>query len=430
MAFSLYRRPVSERRKIMSFSSRLRERMTGHSRYRRTRRREPLSPFYAQAAQVETLEQRCLLSGFSPGATYAIGTNPRAVVTADVNGDGKLDLIVSNAGTSAGGGGISVLLAVAGKNGAATGTFAPPQNYAIGLTAAIAVGDLNGDHKLDIVTGDGRVLLNNGNGTFRIGPSYAGGLAFGDFAATADLNHDGKLDLITSGFGYVEVLLGKGDGTFSTGSTVATASDHMVVDDFNHDSNLDIVTISGTAAYLLPGNGDGTFGSAQAIATFQNADSILAMTTADFNADGKLDLAVTYSVASAGGGPATPVAILLGNGDGTFHNGLGGSFGVNPGLGAQELAAADINHDGKLDLVTVGNLVSVGTISGATISVLYGNGDGSFTTGQNFVAFPGSVSNPTPFAVGDFNGDGYPDIALAGINNSSLEIFLWNPKRK
>jgi hypothetical protein len=352
------------------------------------------------------------------------------VITADVNGDGKLDLITSNAGTSAGGGGISVLLAVSGKKGAATGTFAPPQTYAIGETGAIAVGDLNGDHKLDIVTGDGRVLLNNGNGTFRIGPSYPAGLSIGDFAATADLNHDGKLDLITSGFGYVEVLLGNGDGTFSAGSTVATGSDHMVVGDFNRDSNLDIVTISGAAAYLLPGNGDGTFGSAQALATFQNANSILAVTTADFNADGKLDLAVTYVTANTGGGPATPVAILLGNGDGTFHDAPGASFAINPGLGAQELAVADVNHDGKLDLVTVGNLVSVGTVSGATISVLFGNGDGSFTTGQNFVAFPGSVSNPTPFAVGDFNGDGYPDVALAGINNSSLEIFLWSPKRQ
>jgi hypothetical protein len=404
----------------MSFFSRLRARMTGHSRNRRTRRCEPRSPFYAQAAQVETLEQRCLLSGFSPSATYAIGANPQAVITADVNGDGKLDLITANAGTydsttrTYAGGGISVLLA--GKKGAAPGTFAPPQNYAIGPTSVIAVGDLNGDHKLDIVTGDGGVLLNNGNGTFRIGPSYTGGFSFGSFVATADLNHDGKLDIITAGYGNVEVLLGNGDGTFSAGASVATGVDQMVVGDFNHDNNLDIVTVTGATAYLLPGNGNGTFGSAQTIASLPTANGILAMTTADFNADGKLDLAVTYP--DYGNSPATTVVILLGNGDGTFSNAPGGHFDLNPGL-PQELTAADMNHDGKLDLVMLGTTV------GNTIEVLYGNGDGSFTTGQNVYT---NQSSLTPFVVGDFNGDGYPDIAVA--SGATLEVFLWSAKKK
>ena len=419
----------------MLFFSRLHERMTSHSRNRRTRRREPLSPFFAQAAEVETLENRCLLSGFSATTTYPIGTsaNPQAVITVDVNGDGKLDLITANAGTydsTTGtyvGAGVSVLLGVAGKKGTATGTFAPAQNYAVGPAAAVAVGDLNGDHKLDIVTASGGILLNNGNGTFRTGPSYTGGL--GSFIATTDLHHDGKLDLITTGNNQISVLLGNGDGTFAAASTVTVSSGlgQVVVGDFNRDSNLDIVTISGLAVYLLPGNGDGGFGPAQTIASYADADAdaILAATSADFNADGKLDLAVTYFISSTGGNTETPVAILLGNGDGTFHAAAGGNFGIGTTslvLGSQEMAAADFNHDGKLDLI------AMGVVPGDGLSILYGNGDGSFTTGQNFVAFYMPGSNPPPFAVGDFNGDGYADIAVAGTDSSSIEVSLWNPK--
>jgi hypothetical protein len=360
--------------------------------------------------------------------TYLTDTHAQAVITADLNGDGVLDLITANADTLYSAGlGVSVLLGLSGRRGAPTGTFAPVRNYEVGPAEALAVGDLNGDHKLDIVTSRGGVLLNNGDGTFRIGPVYSGGL--GSFIASADLNHDGKLDLITASntgsFGRVNVLLGNGDGTFAAGPplTVPPGLGQVVVGDFNRDSRLDIVETSGQAAYLLPGNGDGTFGPAQTIATFQNADAngILAMTAADFNADGKLDLAVTYLVSGTGGGAGT-AAILLGNGDGTFHN-----AGWTPNLpGAspvsQQLAAADFNGDGKLDLV------AVGVTPGYGISVFYGNGDGTFPTSQNFV--PGATSDPLHFAVGDFNGDGYADIAVAGFDPYALEVFLWSPKKK
>jgi hypothetical protein len=144
---------------------------------------------------LEVLEDRCLLS-FSPVASFPVGTNPQAVVTADFNGDGRLDLATPNYGDNT----VSVLL------GNANGTFQPAQNSATGaIPLSLAVGDFNADGKLDLATannGDVSVLLGNGNGTFQapaninLGSSPAS-VAVGDF------NADGKLDLgVTSNVYY------------------------------------------------------------------------------------------------------------------------------------------------------------------------------------------------------------------------------------
>src|SRR5262249_52733016 len=149
--------------------------------------------------RLEVVEDRCLPSGFSTPVNYPVGTNPQAVVTADVNGDGPLDIITANegtydsaTGTYAGGGGSVPLGSSSGKRGSTTSTFAPAQNYAVGSADSVAVGDFNGDGKPDIVTGSGSVLLGNGDGTFRTGPSYSGGLYA--YVTAADLNNDGKPD--------------------------------------------------------------------------------------------------------------------------------------------------------------------------------------------------------------------------------------------
>jgi hypothetical protein len=372
------------------------------------------------------------------GVSYPIFPAPQAVVTADVNGDGKLDLITASAPYDStlgryAGGGVSVLLAQAaqtGKKGAATSSFGTATNYAVGTAFSLAVGDFNGDRKLDIVTGSGAVLLGNGDGTFRVGASYTGGL--GTYVAAVDVNGDGRLDLITADvFGItkmIQVLPGHGDGTFGVGATytMPTYVDAVVVGDFNGDGKLDLVADCGATVYLLPGNGDGTFGSLQTVATIPGAAEGLAMTTADFNGDGKLDVALTFIVSNTAGGPSTPVDILLGNGDGTFTT-SGNGFGINPSgstgpFPSAGLVAADINHDGKLDLVTVG-VEGAGT----TVGVLYGNGDGTFTSYQEFFTATGSVGTPTAIAVADFNGDGLADFAVVGSSwngDGEIEVFL------
>jgi hypothetical protein len=382
--------------------------------------------------RLEDLEDRCLPSftyaGFYPtgpsGPVVTPPLNHYAVVTADLNGDGILDLVSTNA---FGGGAVSVLLATtSGKKGSTTSSFAPAQNYDIGSPFAIVVGDVNGDGKPDIVANNGSVLLNNGNGTFHNGPSIAGLAAFHIFLA--DVNGDGKLDLICDSAGTSE-WLGNGDGSFRAGP--GSGAGVVAVGDFNGDGKLDIV-VQGSSSELdlLPGNGDGTFGAAQIIPTLIGGqDQILSVVAARFNADANLDLAVARSYPTSDGS-VTAVEFLMGNGDGTFVSDYR-SYGLVTLVNAfAGMAAADINHDGKMDLVGVGFDGSY-----PTISILPGNGDGTFGATQvSYLEFH-TVSSPTSFAIGDFNGDGYLDVAIAGDGNTvgagyGVDVYLGSRTKK
>src|SRR5258708_9097700 len=159
----------------------------------------------------------------------------------------------------------------------------------------------------------------------------------------ADLNHDGKPDVVTAGAGFISVLLNRGDGTLLPHVDYPTDNGFfLAVADLNNDGNLDVITentaTGGTVDTLL-GNGDGTF---QPAITFKSNCGIdpAGITTGDFNGDGKADLAIGNL------GPRK-LAILLGNGHGTFHL---GSCNVEK---VGEIVAVDINKDGKLDLIGV-----------------------------------------------------------------------------
>jgi hypothetical protein len=284
------------------------------------------------------------------------------------------------------------------------GTFGAPVNYSGGTNpVSIATGDFNGDGKLDLAVGNPNpspgqpgtvdILLGNGDGSFQAPVSYAVG-TYPNALATADFNGDGKLDLAVVSGGDVAILLGNGDGTFqpAVNYVLAYGVHNLVVGDFNNDGKPDLalsLNTTGETSYVavLLGKGDGTF-DAPVYYPLPDNTSAASVAVGDFNGDGKLDLAV------AGG----PVAILEGNGDGTFQP----PVAVNvPYTGF--VLTADFNGDGKLDLL-------VGDSGFNTVAFLLGNGDLTF---QGPVGFEVGTSRFANFAIGDFNHDHKPDVAVA-----------------
>ena len=346
-----------------------------------------------------------------PGSPFALGTNPLYVALGDFNGDGKLDVAVAIYTCVFGPpcttpGVVSIFL------GNGDGTFQPPVNYATGNGPdTLAVGDFNGDGKLDLAASNGgsnsvSILLGNGDGTFQPHVDYpvSGGPGW---VAAGDFNGDGKLDLaVTESTNHVDILLGNGDGTFQPAVNYATGNgpNDVIAGDFNGDGRLDLALSNysdGTVSILL-GNGDGTFQSHVDYAVGTTPDGVL---IGDFNSDGKLDLVV------ANGG-TNAVSILLGNGDGTFQPHVDFATGLIPQL----FAVGDFNGDGNLD-------VAVTNANSNTISILLGNGNGTF---QPKVDFPTGLG-PNGAAAGDFNGDGRLDLAVVNISSNNLSILLQEP---
>jgi hypothetical protein len=227
--------------------------------------------------------------------------------------------------------------------------------------------------------------------------------------AVGDVNGDGRLDLAVANrgsFGNVGVLLGNGDGTFQDAqrfSTTATYPQSVAVGDVNADGLPDLAVANGgsfgaAAVSVLLGNGDGTFQDAR---TFPAGIYPRSVAVADVNGDGRLDLAVANQ-------SSNNVSVLLGNGDGTFQDAQSLPTGGYP----TSVAVADVNGDGRLDLAVANG--------SATVSVLLGNGDGTFQDAVNYAAggYPWSV------AFGDFDGDGWPDLATANYYSNNVSVLL------
>ncbi len=335
---------------------------------------------------------------FTSAAGYAAGTAPSSVAMGDFNGDGKLDLAVSNYS----GNNVSILL------GNGDGTFQPAVNYAAGsLPEFLTAADLNSDGNLDLVVADQgggvSVLLGNGDGTFHAAVNYTTITAMVN-VAVGDFNGDGKPDLAVAEYnGDVGILLGNGDGTFKTvvNYPAGTSPQSIAVGDFNHDGKLDLAVANylGNNVSILLGNGNGTFQAAVNYAVGINPFSIAA---GDFNGDGKTDLAV----ANQGNGSAS---ILLGNGDGTFQAATSYTAGSSP----YSVALGDFNHDGKLDL-------AVANSGSNNVSILLGKGDGTFQPTVNYAA----GSAPVFVAAGDVNNDGHTDLAVVNEYDNSVSLLL------
>jgi hypothetical protein len=276
------------------------------------------------------------------------------------------------------------------------------------------VGDLDGDGKPDLVvanqySNDATVLLGNGDGSFQAGVSYPAG-AGPVFVTVADVNGDGKPDVfvVNQSDNNVSVLLGHDKGTlqpavsytYSTGGTALA----VAVGDINRDGKQDLALTgdSGVTGDLLLGNGNGTF---QDGVSFDSGERPFDILIGDFNGDGNADIATTFTCFACNVGYTR---VLLGNGDGTFQTGLDYPLAE---YASRFSATADLNADGKLDLA-----IPNGT---QTVSVLLGNGDGTFKTAVHYVG----LSGPTAVAIADFNLDGVPDLAAANDDNEASVLL-------
>jgi hypothetical protein len=370
---------------------------------------------------------------FQPTVVYdSGGGGTNNIVIADLNRDGRPDIVLANQGCHT----LNVdCVGVLLGNG--DGTFRPVAVYADGYIGwagggnfhvPMMIADINGDGKLDLFVvsqtdknlGDGLldVLLGNGDGTFQPVKTYDSG-GFGAFSASmSDVNGDAKLDVVVFncvtagptdclGFnkeGVVGVLLGNGDGTFQAvrkygSGGVAWFNPPLVIADVNHDSKPDILTgnycpnnnctTHGSLGVLL-GNGDGSFRSAVTYDPGAGA-APLSMAVADLNGDGNVDVVV---------GPG--IGVFLGNGDGTLQ-----PVAVYPWIPASQVFVADLNHDGKLDLLGINSSASD---PDNTADVLLGNGDGTFRGPEHHKLGGTQFANAT---LADLNGDKKPDLVAA-----------------
>ena len=396
--------------------------------------------------------------GFAAHVDYAAGFGPQALAVADLDADGVPDLALTTATFNAGGGSLALLRGLGG------GAFGPATEYETGpIGPDLLAADIDGDGRLDLVApgASGRVgvYLGRDGGTL-FAPAPEPTAAGPTSVATADFNRDGQADLAVANASAnsYSIFLGLGDGDFGPRKDHAAGSGPaaIVAADLNADGDPDLVIANGNAGTVsvLLGRGNGSFLAAK---TFPCGAAPTALAVADFDLDGRLDVAVaayganTLAVllgngdgtlqpkldAAAGPGPISlavadfdgdtlpdlaaadantgsfgpgKVSVLLGHGDGSFA----APVSLDAGIGAAAVVAGDFDKDGHADLAVATNLDVFGFVA-----VLLGKGDGRFvpqvtySTGRLAVAL----------AVADLDGDHHPDLAVVNDYNNTLTVL-------
>lgn len=332
---------------------------------------------------------------FQDKVQYYNGSNVNKVVSSDVNGDGKEDLIVLDLGSNS----LSVLL------GSGDGTFQAQQDVSVrNNPRGLAVADFDGDGHMDIVVTSANdnmisILKGAGDGSFQLLDSVSVGSFPVDVIAT-DLNGDGKVDIVTANndSNSLSILQGAGDGTFVVQASlpVGVYPRSIVAADFNGDGRVDLAaTNNGSYTMsILINSGTGSELAFNSAVNYSTGASPIALRTADFNGDGHMDLAL------ASNGDHN-VNVFLGQGDGTFGSYSTYYLGFYP----LDLTVGDFDGDGVLDLA--------GGVQDGTLAILFGNSDGTF---QSVWSYPYGNSTAR-LTSGNFNGDDKADIATATTNS-------------
>jgi hypothetical protein len=341
------------------------------------------------SASFDTNELAVLLGngggGFGAPTYYAVGTQPTDVVLGDLNGDGRLDVVTAE-GTGFFDGTLSVRLGTAG------GGFGAAAQFVTRTPRALALGDVNGDARLDVVTAGGRVHLGDGGGGLGAPREYSTG---GNDVELADLNADGHLDIMTPA---ARPYLGDGAGNFTAGALYVPGGNAVAVGDVNGDGRPDAVTANApsTSVGVLMGNGAGGFA---ANPEYRMDGDFVAL--GDLNGDGRLDMLTTVSVTAE-------VSVRLGT-----AGGFAEPVNHRVGNGPRFIALGDVNDDGRLDVTTANSISD-------DVSVLLGDGSGGFAAQTRFAA----GHTPYSVALGDLNGDGRLDVATGNFSQQHLSVLL------
>ncbi len=360
---------------------------------------------------------------FLPAHGYSVGNRPLSITAADLNGGGKVDLICAN--------GNDGTLNVLTNNG--SGDFGISATYFVGgdfshPTTCVVVADVNGDGRLDLISSNVggnslNLLTNDGAGNFSFGmPITVGGNSgySSENVTPADVNGDGKIDLIVSIFGdnSVRVLTNSGQGVFGLSATFAANGPAAVaVADINNDSKPDLIIANeglfpswNNTITIFTNQAGGVFGSN---ATYTVGSGPVWVAVADINGDQKADLiCANYNV---GNSPGT-LTVLTNNGYGVFGFNATCTVGGEPA----KVIAEDFNGDGHIDLASVN--AGSGPDYPGTISVLTNNGSGSFALAATL-----SVgARPLSFVAADINANGRLDFISANYYSNSLWVFTNN----